>query len=64
MQLLKATRLASLILFVSVAALAQNDPDLDQARAALAAAEAAGAPTYAKTLYDDAAYRLRFAQEN
>ena len=64
MQFLKATHLASLILFVSVAAFAQNDPDLDQARAALAAAEAAGAPTYAKTLYDDTAYRLRFAQEN
>src|SRR5207244_7865382 len=33
-------------------------------KAARAAAEAAGAPTYARTLYDDAAYRVRFAQEN
>ena len=46
-------------------AIAQNNTaDLDQAKAALAAAEAAGAQTYAKTLYDDAAYRVRFAQEN
>jgi outer membrane protein OmpA-like peptidoglycan-associated protein len=65
MQSFKATCLASSILFASVVALAQNNTaDLDQAKAALAAAEAAGAPTYAKTLYDDAAYRVRFAEEN
>ncbi|MEK6375032.1 MAG: OmpA family protein [Acidobacteriota bacterium] len=65
MRLSKANALASLILLVSLAALAQNNTaDLDQAKAALAAAEAAGAPNYAKTLYDDAAYRVRFAQEN
>jgi len=65
MRLSKATGLASLILLVAFAALAQNSTaDLEQAKAALAAAEAAGAPNYAKTLYDDAAYRLRFAQEN
>jgi len=65
MQSLKATSLATLILFAAAAAIAQtNTADLDQAKAALAAAEAAGAPAYAKTLYDDAAYRVRFAQEN
>jgi outer membrane protein OmpA-like peptidoglycan-associated protein len=64
MRLSKITGFASLILLLSVAALAQNSTaDLEQAKAALAAAEAAGAPNYAKTLYDDAAYRLRFAQE-
>src|SRR5882724_4021269 len=61
----KAISLAS-VFFAAVAAFAQtsNTADLDQAKAALAAAEAAGAPTYARTLYDDAAYRVRFAQEN
>src|SRR5437763_5629320 len=63
---LKAPGLVFLIAFAAVAGLAQTNStaDLDQARAALAAAEAAGAPTYARTLYDDAAYRVRFAQEN
>ena len=62
---LKATSLAGLILFAAFSGFAQNSTaDLDQAKAALAAAEAAGAPNYAKTLYDDAAYRVRFAQEN
>lgn len=63
----KATRLAALVLLASVAvhgATINNTADLEQARAALAVAEAAGAPTYAKTLYDEAAYRLRFAQDN
>src|SRR5438874_9247267 len=62
----RATRLALVILVASVAAFGQNNStaDLDQAKAALAAAEAAGAPAYAKTLYDDAAYRVRFAEEN
>src|SRR6185436_15194322 len=41
-----------------------NTAGLDEAKAALGVAEGAGAPTYAKALYDDAAYRLRFAQEN
>ncbi len=60
----KATCIAFLIAITAAAGLAQNTADLDQAKAALAAAEAAGAPTYAKTLYDDAAYRVRFAQDN
>jgi outer membrane protein OmpA-like peptidoglycan-associated protein len=37
---------------------------LVQAQQTLAAAEAAGAPMYAKSIYDDAAERLRFAQAN
>jgi outer membrane protein OmpA-like peptidoglycan-associated protein len=64
MQFLKATSLAGLMLVAAVSGFAQSTADLDQAKAALAAAEAAGAPAYAKTLYDDAAYRVRFAQEN
>ena len=35
-----------------------------QAQQALALADSAGAQIYAKSLYDDAAYRVRFAQEN
>ena len=38
--------------------------NLNQAQAALKAAEQAGAPQYATTLYDEASYRLRTAQEN
>jgi outer membrane protein OmpA-like peptidoglycan-associated protein len=62
----RATALASLIFVAAAAVFGQTNStaDLDQAKAALAAAEAAGAPTYAKTLYDDAAYRVRFAQDN
>src|SRR5437763_8739860 len=63
---LRTTGLVALMVLAAVAAFAQTNAtaDLDQAKAALAAAEAAGAPTYARTLYDDAAYRVRFAQEN
>src|SRR5262249_21794969 len=62
----RTTGLALLMLLAATAAWGQTSStaDLDQARAALAAAEAAGAPTYARTLYDDAAYRVRYAQEN
>ena len=65
----KATRLAALMLLATVALHGDTSnrtstADLDQARVALLAAEAAGAPTYAKTLYDEAAYRVRFAQDN
>src|SRR4029077_4061340 len=42
----------------------QNLPDLVQAQQVLVLADSAGAQTYAKSLYDDAAYRIRFAQEN
>src|ERR1051326_2648441 len=56
---------APLLLLVGAAGLAQNNTaPLDEAKSALGVAEGAGAPTYAKTLYDDAAYRLRFAQDN
>ena len=66
---IKATRLAALMLLATVALHGDTSnrtstADLDQARVALLAAEAAGAPTYAKTLYDEAAYRVRFAQDN
>ena len=46
------------------ASLAAQTTDLDRAQQALAAADMAGAGVFAKTLYDDAAYRARFAQEN
>jgi outer membrane protein OmpA-like peptidoglycan-associated protein len=46
------------------ASLAAQTTDLDRAQQALAAADPAGAGAFAKTLYDDAAYRARFAQEN
>jgi hypothetical protein len=46
------------------ASLAAQTTDLDRAQQALTAADMAGAGAFAKTLYDDAAYRARFAQEN
>jgi outer membrane protein OmpA-like peptidoglycan-associated protein len=42
----------------------QNVAIIGQAQQALAVADSAGAQIYAKSLYDDAAYRIRFAQEN
>lgn len=46
-------------------ALAQGQiQQLNEAQQALTTAEQAGAATYAKSLYDDAAWRLRYAQEN
>jgi outer membrane protein OmpA-like peptidoglycan-associated protein len=46
-------------------AAAQKDADvLQQAQAVLHSAEQAGARTFATSLYDEAAYRIRFAQEN
>lgn len=45
--------------------LAQStDSNLAQAQQVLALADSAGAQQFAKSLYDDAAYRIRFAQEN
>jgi outer membrane protein OmpA-like peptidoglycan-associated protein len=55
------TALLSMLIAASVAA---QTNDLTRAQQALAGAEAVGAPTFAKSLYDDAAYRARFAQEN
>jgi outer membrane protein OmpA-like peptidoglycan-associated protein len=46
------------------ASLSAQTTDLDRAQQALTAADMAGAGAFAKTLYDDAAYRARFAQEN
>lgn len=44
---------------------AQQDADtIQQAQAVLHSAEQAGARNYATSLYDEAAYRIRFAQEN
>lgn len=62
----KAPGIALVLLLLAVAALGQNNntAPLEEAKSALGVAESAGAPTYAKALYDDAAYRLRFAQEN
>src|SRR6266849_196509 len=42
----------------------QNIAIVAQAQQALAMADSAGAQVFAKSLYDDAAYRVRFAQEN
>ena len=43
---------------------AQETSEIAQAQQVLALADSAGAQLYAKSLYDDAAYRIRFAQEN
>lgn len=58
-----AFKTAVLGMLVAVSLSAQTT-DLDRAQQALAAADMAGAGAFAKTLYDDAAYRARFAQEN
>jgi len=49
---------------IPLAAQQQNLPDLTQAQQVLILADSAGAQIYAKSLYDDATYRIRFAQEN
>jgi outer membrane protein OmpA-like peptidoglycan-associated protein len=43
---------------------ADENAKLMDAQSVLRAAEQAGAPTYARSLYDEAAYKLKFAQEN
>ena len=54
-----------LVAVLAIPAAAQVQPDiLTQAQQVLAAAESAGAPSLAKSLYDDAQWRVRFAQEN
>jgi len=58
-----AFKTAVLGMLVAVSLSAQTT-DLDRAQQALTAADMAGAGAFAKTLYDDAAYRARFAQEN
>jgi len=61
-------RIARWILVLTLLALpafAQtSSSDLAQAQQVLALADSAGAQQFAKSLYDDAAYRIRFAQEN
>jgi outer membrane protein OmpA-like peptidoglycan-associated protein len=47
-----------------LAAQQPNVAIISQAQQTLTLADAAGAQIYAKSLYDDAAYRIRFAQEN
>src|SRR6185369_16339873 len=59
------TLAVALALLVVLPAAAQQDADtIQQAQAVLHAAEQAGARNYATSLYDEAAYRIRFAQEN
>jgi outer membrane protein OmpA-like peptidoglycan-associated protein len=52
------------LLTIPLAAQQQNLPDLTQAQQVLILADSAGAQIYAKSLVDDAVYRIRFAQEN
>jgi outer membrane protein OmpA-like peptidoglycan-associated protein len=59
----RISRVALVLFLVALPALAQTS-DLSQAQQMLALADSAGAQQYAKSLYDDAAYRIRFAQEN
>jgi outer membrane protein OmpA-like peptidoglycan-associated protein len=59
-----ALRTAVLAVLVATALAAQPATDLNNAQQALAAADAAGAAAFAKTLYDDAVYRARFAEQN
>lgn len=61
---MRILRTAVLAMLVAASLWAQPATDLSRAQQALAAAEAAGAAAFAKTLYDDAVYRVRFAQEN
>ena len=61
---MRILRTAVLAMLVAASLWAQPATDLSRAQQALAAAEAAGAAAFAKTLYDDAVYRARFAQEN
>src|SRR5205823_13000345 len=60
----RVIRLAAAFVVVLPLAAQTNLPDLVQAQQVLVLADSAGAQVYAKSLYDDAAYRIRFAQEN
>jgi outer membrane protein OmpA-like peptidoglycan-associated protein len=53
-----------LVALIAAAAFAQGQDMLVQAQQVLTAAENAGAINLARTLYDDAQWRVRFAQEN
>ena len=60
----RVTRLAIVLALFALPLAAQESNDIGQAQQMLALADSAGAQVFAKSLYDDAAYRLRFAQEN
>ena len=60
----RITRSILVLTLLALPAFAQTDPNLTQAQQVLAIADSAGAQQYAKSLYDDAVYRIRFAQEN
>src|SRR5439155_6280206 len=62
--MLRIIRIAALALFALPLAAQQNIAIVAQAQQSLALADSAGAQIYAKSLFDDAAYRVRFAQEN
>ncbi|MEA2237649.1 MAG: hypothetical protein QOC81_2373 [Thermoanaerobaculia bacterium] len=59
-----ALRTAVLAMLVAGALAAQPATDLSRAQQALAAADTAGAAVFAKSIYDEALARERFAQEN
>jgi outer membrane protein OmpA-like peptidoglycan-associated protein len=54
----------AVLALMMTSSLAAQTTDLEMARQALAAADAAGARVFAKTLFDDAAARERFAEGN
>jgi outer membrane protein OmpA-like peptidoglycan-associated protein len=60
MHILRTAVLAVMV----TSSLAAQTTDLDMARQALGAADAAGGRVFAKTLFDDAAARERFAEDN
>jgi outer membrane protein OmpA-like peptidoglycan-associated protein len=62
--MLRIIRIAAFALFALPLAAQQNIAIVAQAQQALALADSAGGQIYAKSLFDDAAYRVRFAQEN
>ena len=60
----RLTRWTIVLALFALPLVAQESSDIGQAQQVLALADSAGAQSFAKSLYDDAAYRLRFAQEN
>ena len=61
-------RIMRCVLVVALAALPlaaqQSLPQIAQAQQVLVLADSAGAQTYAKSLYDEAALKIRYAQDN
>jgi len=61
----RITLAIAIIIVVAVPVVAQQDADvIQQAQAVLHAAEQAGARNYATSIYDEAAFNIRFAQDN